>query len=289
MPLGKFINKVGFELEGGWTAEAHKKACKVAGEYGTLFTGDGSVHLFEHECRGPDERHPWAGGWKGELPSSAYEDLEKAKAFLLGTYPDILPTKWASDDNCGFHIHISMTRPSHYQRLMQRRFFEAVYTFWAAWGKEKAIPAKEPFWHRLANESLFCRSDYQPDEQVRLKSKASVRYSGVNYCHAMHGTLELRLLPMFLDSNLAVAALEAWVKFVEGWCADRSTAIPKTTRYFKKVLEFTEEYNSRATLKEAEPAEWTFSATQELAGGRSFQQPENIVTCDEIEIDCTNT
>ena len=97
----------------------------------------------------------------------------------------------------------------------------------AKWGKEMKFPAKHLFWERLEGKNRFCFKAFRPDEQVNLKTKEDgnrrnlegqeLRRSQLNFCYAMHGTLECRLFPGFATVKECQSAVEAFINCVESY------------------------------------------------------------------------
>jgi hypothetical protein len=212
--VSKFVKAVGVELEGGWTKV---QTDSIAAEF-IKFVSDNSVHLNEFVT---GENKPY---YKGEIPSpgAGFTTLAQLEEFLKLCWPKFVPTRYISTDTCGFHIHISLRTAKLYQHLMCRKFFNATEEFWKAWGMVKNLPANSPFWARSRGENQYCRyrEDFSMSEQARAKFKGdstSTRYTALNYCFGQHGTLELRVLPMFPNWELGFEAVKAWLNFVDNW------------------------------------------------------------------------
>jgi hypothetical protein len=202
-----YINKVGIELEGGW----HKPFEDVSIGY------DGSV--LRPLNIGTNEH------W-GELVSNPLfpEEVEK---WVKKYYPNGVGA------TCGLHIHTSFEDPSSYYRLCSRRFYNFFLKEWEKWGLRTIGPpnfgpngevtTKTPsFWIRLDGgkvpgaESAFAQREFRPQFQISANGKGDIRRrSHLNYCFALHGTLECRLLPMFSESSLAVEAIMFYLEMIE--------------------------------------------------------------------------
>lgn len=208
--LGKYIQAIGVELEGGWSAPAYDQLERHSD---VNIVGDGSVHC--------NEEPPQDTSYLGEvIPREPFVKREALKLWVETNYPQAVPRLWYEHDTCGFHIHLSFRTVRLYQHCMCHKFFEDVYTFWEQWGRARNIPEEKPFWHRIRGEAVFCRRDYHPETQKAARGKGGEhRYEGLNYCFGYHGTMELRLLPMFDTAKESVEAALAWVDFVEGWLA----------------------------------------------------------------------
>jgi hypothetical protein len=188
------IALVGLELEGGWDTTT---AFAIA-------SGNSWVHHDGSVCD-TGKTH------QGEI-SSPPLTVDQGRSFLDTHYPD------ACNKSCGFHIHVSFKSNADYSILMSKRFYRYFERKWALWGKSMEIPDKHPFWTRLKGENHYCRKRFNdPLQQASLKNKSDIRYSHINYCHALHGTVEFRLLPMFEEKRLSLAAFDYLVELIEKW------------------------------------------------------------------------
>lgn len=179
----KYIKKIGVELEGGWNSPPPTKTYH-----------DGSVNVSASIV-----------GETCSLPSS----LRKAKAWIKENYPVVV------DSSCGLHFHFSFRNNLSYSRLMTENFHNLFLCEVEKWGKEKEILSSSPFWDRLYDRNKYCRKKFIPDAQSVLKEKREERYAHLNYCYALHKTLEIRLFPMFKKVDLAISALEFTVEIIE--------------------------------------------------------------------------
>lgn len=189
-----YINKIGVELEGGWKRLPRDKAIQR----------DLSV-------RNLDLAH------QGELasPPLSLDELEK---WILSHYPDGI------NSTCGFHVHVSLKSPWDYHRLTSKKFYNTLLKKIRLWGLEEKIPEDHHFWKRLAgtftspNGRNFCRKEFLPELQIYNNIKGedgTARHCHLNFCWTMHGTVELRLFPMFADATQAVRAAKLFVDIVE--------------------------------------------------------------------------
>lgn len=214
----RYINRIGVELEGGWNYTPPSRVY-----------GDGSVTVSRtstncrnteictnHNCSnceylefiGDGNRHA------GEVGSEPLR-LKGALAFLDDNYPT------ETNESCGFHIHISLKNNHDYSRLMDRAFYSYLMVALENWGNENNI--KNPqFWTRLEGENYFCKGDFIPDEQSVHTERNYERYTILNYSLGVHGTLELRVLPMFKKVGTAKNVLEFYVKTVERYLSKSS-------------------------------------------------------------------
>lgn len=184
------IYRIGIELEGGWM---------------TLPTGvepirDGSV-VFMH----PPERL-----CIGEVASEILE-VPKFPAWMRTMYPSHV------NDTCGLHVHMSFRKALHYERLMVPDYPKVIVAYIKRWAKDEHLDENHPIWKRLKNRNEFCKHDFNADQQVIKQNKVydhnveGSRYTVVNYCHGLHGTLECRILPMLKDVEQAIRGVQAVV------------------------------------------------------------------------------
>jgi hypothetical protein len=170
--LGKARNriaKLGIELEGGWT-----RPLDIRIEH------DGSVQLNVPVSI------------RGEAVSEPME-VDKWQAWVRKYYPD------AVNATCGLHVHMSFRSSLTYQRLMTAAFQEALLKQLSGWARKVGLPNEHPIWPRLRGRNGYCQARFLADEQASSRQKGANRYTALNFCHALHGTLECRVLPMFLD------------------------------------------------------------------------------------------
>jgi hypothetical protein len=101
---------------------------------------------------------------------------------------------------------------------MSKEFYNKFREHMRTWGeKQEASPDIDTFFRRLRGDNHFCRSNYQPDLQAQMRQKDGCRYTIINYCYALHGTIEVRLLPAFVNKNLAVSAIATVVNFFRSY------------------------------------------------------------------------
>jgi len=227
---------VGIELEGMWV-DKNRVQIRDSGTK-VNWQSDGSVLILEHpDTTGEDyhgehlkkhglkckpetgiQRLPLALGvpnWFhiGEVTSDPLgSKTEIITAWLKDAYPA------AMNQTCGMHLHISFTTKGFYYRAVSQSYFAAVYQHFLVWGTEHNIKHTE-FWKRLNGENSFCRKEYRPDRQVWSKGKGEARYCGINYCYSRYKTIEIRLLPMFKDWNLAALAINDFIAFTNKFLA----------------------------------------------------------------------
>lgn len=182
------IRKVGVELEGGWDEKP------TGGE----LIRDGSVQVLAQ--------------YGGELPSKPMEVSEIGE-WMIANYPTVV------NKSCGLHVHMSFgtTRlgKARYQCLMDPQFSPIMVQLIGKWAKRVALLADDPLWERLKGKNCYCSPQFCADAQAKQAKKSyshggtATRYTMVNYCYGLHGTVECRLLGMLPTSELAVSAVHA--------------------------------------------------------------------------------
>jgi hypothetical protein len=207
----KFIDQIGVELEGGWKNEkvSHPK-------YRSLLHSDGSVNV----C-GDMPFETAAKYHVGEIQTPPFQNLSLLINFLKNFYPDL------QNHTCGYHIHISLKNDLYYSRLMDKAFHEYILKGFKKWGekaqKKWGTSLLDQFWQRYNGTNRYCSKEFRPFAQAQIKNKGDGRYTQLNYCYGLHGTIELRLLPMFSEVRLTVDATKQYVKLVESYLSKRPT------------------------------------------------------------------
>lgn len=180
----RYISKIGIEMEGGWNYSPS-----------TEIYGDGSVSGLD--------------GKLGEICSAPLHSLAVVMRWVEKNYPSSV------NSSCGLHVHISLKSNLSYSRLMSLEFYNFFLSRVETWGKEREILSTLPFWSRLKGANSYCRKTFAPDNQANKTSKDPWRYTHLNYCFALHSTIECRVFPMFKNKSLAVEAIELFCSCVE--------------------------------------------------------------------------
>lgn len=190
------INKVGVELEGGWNRDS---------EYRDDIKGDCSVQVNDNgDDYDPDEEdddYHSDSYINGEIVSSPISRWDDLSYFTLNKYPDKV------NETCGLHVHVSTNTVAHYQALVNERFYNFMKYSLHNWGKKANVRPQHRFWNRLKGHNDFCNDFFDPDGQMFETSKSGRRYCIVNYCFSLHGTMEVRVLPMFEKPKVSLAAI----------------------------------------------------------------------------------
>lgn len=187
----KFIDRIGIELEGAWTAKPIN------------MIHDGSVKGLP--------------GYKGEVvsPPLKYNDIE---TFLSANCPTYV------NETCGLHVHVSFKDNTiSYLSLMEKGFFEYFSNYMRTWGKVN-LPNHTEFWNRLEGKNIFCAKVFQPEAQINSITKdyntGAARRTQLNYCYAMHKTIECRMFPAFNDPKTIKLCVDALLDCYESYLAN---------------------------------------------------------------------
>jgi hypothetical protein len=121
---------------------------------------------------------------------------------MINGYPDKV------NETCGLHVHISVPTVGAYEALATERFYNFMKFSLRVWAKKNKVSSSHRFWHRLAGKNTYCEDNFQPEDQIFDTYKSSARYAIINYCFSCHGTMEVRVLPMFDKPKLAVSAVK---------------------------------------------------------------------------------
>ena len=177
----KYIKAIGVELEGGWNARPKEQLHQ-----------DLSVRVKAFHV--------------GEIASKPFKSIEVLEKWLESTAPDVV------DTTCGFHIHVSFQQEYYYSWLTTPRFYRLLLLRIKKWALEEKIPTSHHFWKRWRgtfklphNNRNYCRKEFIPEKQLQNTEKGpdgSVRHCHLNFCLAMHGTVELRLFPGWQKTEL---------------------------------------------------------------------------------------
>ena len=121
------------------------------------------------------------------------------KSWLTSCYPQEV------NNTCGFHLHLGFDREKrerYYQWLMHPDYQDTLVAALEAWADAEQLPPDHPLRPRLRGENHYCENQFWADAQAGVTRKnyshgGKHRYTIVNYCYGQHGTIEIRVLPMF--------------------------------------------------------------------------------------------
>jgi hypothetical protein len=206
------IDRIGLELEGGWAKHLNPP---------NRIHHDGSV--FDRGIRGVRQivRPP-------DMPEFAIAGEAVSPPLEPSGYPKWLGQcfpRWL-DDTCGLHIHLSFTSIKYYEILAGRDedYHDTMMHYLTLWAqKEEAetpgtFPKDHHIWSRLRGENQYCmgkvwatkqlmRTTKPPGRNAVAANEVGHRYTAINFCFAIHKTLEIRVLPMFTTVDRSVRAV----------------------------------------------------------------------------------
>lgn len=225
------IDKVGPELEGGWTCHCDARFMATRGDMVVHRDGTVSSDRYSYDtgqasntvtcrCQPSRLRHDGSVGvtadWVGEISPDHGLPLKDVVGWMKTYYPQAINT------SCGMHVHISLKDYGDYTRLMTPEFEGFLMDQLAAWGKAYKVPPRHAFWHRLLGLNRYCQrgiTDSIIQRQRSATRRIDDRYYALNFCYGLHGTMEVRVLPMFKDVNTAIRALLAVTRGVNRYLA----------------------------------------------------------------------
>lgn len=226
IPVQKHINAIGIEFEGGWAKYIHTdgKAAKF-GELGIQVKRkrspqnlkyDGSVRIEAPEAM-----------WKGEIASKPLQ-IRNIRAWIARNRPEVI------DPSCGTHVHVSVTNSNKYTQLTDKAFEEEYLNRMAKWGSRNEVPKNSEFWKRLQGKNSYCKKQHIPENQMYHVGRGGERYTQLNYCWGLWGTVEFRMLPAFNDPWLTTDSILETCRIVE----DFLNKAPDLKNYWETEQEY---------------------------------------------------
>jgi hypothetical protein len=179
---------IGVELEGGWNSPPAAAA---------RYKQDGSVTI--------------QAEWKsGEIPSAPLpvSDWFSVEDWISANYPDHV------NRTCGIHVHLSfgvrnseiigrMRKDPKLLRMLLRRL--------DLWGKRNKV-TNPRFWSRLRGENTYCKPVWQ--------RTGTGRRFAINFeAYEEHGTVEVRILPMFQTVRVSLSAIREVVRIFNAYAS----------------------------------------------------------------------
>lgn len=208
----RHYDKIGIEIEGRYfnLREVWDRASNAGLEY----SDDSSI-------------------WRTQVPGGPQCQEFKTKPGLLcealrqleAFYPD------EADASCGLHVHVSFRDPSYFTQLMTRGFYDYFKTRWLEWAEQNNLSKYGQFMQRLAGENDYCNLNTgdPSDPADGTTPLGDDRYRQLNFsAWHEHKTVECRLLPMFRDSTLAVAAVTELISIYEDWLSQAPAVFHET-------------------------------------------------------------
>ena len=179
------VAKVGVELEGGdWPDGRNTQGWRE----------DVSVQVDTEDC--------------GEVASPPYKSKEGLQRWIGRNWPK------SFDESCGFHVHCSFNSVNDYAKLLDPGVTGLLRERFWDWRETKHV--RYLLNDRLAGGNRFCQPHFYP-QQVYYEEKHN-RYTQLNYCFSLRGTLECRVFPMFPDGpSVAFKAVETLISLYDDW------------------------------------------------------------------------
>lgn len=160
---------------------------------------------------------------QGEIVSpSGGQDLATWPEWVEANYPHLVNV------TCGLHVHFSFQSMNTMLNIMTPELELHVVNDLARWGQAFKVPFTHPFWNRICGGASYCQrgiTDKIIDSQFHSDNS---RYYVTNYCYKKHKTMEIRVLPMFKEARTAIRAINALIKSVENFAAQRSQIVVET-------------------------------------------------------------
>lgn len=194
--------KIGVEVEGWW--RDLRAAKEAASNWHMTGDHDGSLA----EC---DDGESYEFRTR---PGSLWEAISQ----VLAVYPDY------THRSAGMHVHVSFATAMDISCFASPEFLEYYKARWKAWGTAKQIDKGAAFWYRLNGGNTDYCADNRLDRMTSYHLRNGSRYQQLNFTSfARHGTIECRMLPLFRDARLAIAALEELISIYENFLEVHAT------------------------------------------------------------------
>lgn len=189
------IVRIGVELEGAWRKNQLPQEESIQTD----------TSVFKDPNTG-NQVHP-PGHIAGEVSLGPMQPAQLSRA-VRKYYPHMI------NDTCGLHVHMSFDSTRYYSWLMDSKDYQdTIVEYLSRWAKEEGFAKDHHIWKRLSGKTEYCQDKFWPDLQVKSpkdhsRTRHGHRYTIINYCHAAHGTLECRVLPMMDTPEQAVRAVK---------------------------------------------------------------------------------
>lgn len=195
----RYIDKIGFEVEGGWHQSPNFR-----------IHHDGSVNVAAYTV--------------GEYASKALDTVAEVAKDIVRCYPD------EKNSSCGFHVHVSLKSLSDYSRLMSSGFHNMFYEKLKEFSKTLNDNDKELLRPRMGGSNRYCMNMQNSAAEIMQRQseqvdKESVRYYALNFCYSLHGTLECRVFPMFSKPMVAIAAMKMFIGCINDYLDTREARL----------------------------------------------------------------
>lgn len=218
------IDKVGLELEGGWSVPWDDESTSLFKDNATL-VADESIREIILPSGKPCEH-------VGEVNSPALA-REQIASWLSDHYPTIVVlAEQDGSGGCGLHVHTSFKSVEAYQLLGSWSFYQHFIERMGRLASSIADDTEQAhFIHRLAGKNKYCTRKLLTSRQMLMRDKhdnRDARRTQLNFAWGIHGTLECRLFPMFTKEQDSLLAIEWLLDTYEGWLEQ---AMPKKASY----------------------------------------------------------
>jgi len=131
----------------------------------------------------------------GEVQSKPFFRKDLLKHWVKRYFPVI------TNDDCGFHIHVSFKQDNWHDALANEKFNNDFLRDLKRWLKNKKV--SKAFQARLDDENDYCRHEFEGFER------------GAVHCHSEHGTIEFRIFSMVITPKLAQQCVDWTFNYVE--------------------------------------------------------------------------
>ena len=204
----KYINKIGYEIEGLWKYDCYALEENLGGD----FVDDGSVGFRDDEFENSDDKVIEYRSKPRKQLTTIKRDLEKINKYFI-----------KGNDTCGFHIHFSFKQKEMLSLLVNNDFVEYFL---------KIITKKYPEMVEERKHSGYCGTEKEGNKTLfgSLYSGYNNRYRAVNFnSYNKHGTIEIRLFEMFNIED-CLEYVEITTKIIEDYLekASKKNALIKT-------------------------------------------------------------
>ena len=211
-----YIKKLGIELEGGWNSVPEWE------ENEQHIVSDGSVRT---EARLVGELHYCSA------------ELENVCLFLKECFPTT-----PINGSMGLHVHLSFKELNSYRKLAESSFKKYFLSKMKEYAK---IDSYDQFLIRLKGENDYCKNKWLPHKQLYQPVKGGERYTFINFCYTFHGTLEVRVLPVFPTYQRSINAVKYLANVFESYL----DSVKESNVEMFKELEIEQTFNSNLKSK----------------------------------------
>jgi hypothetical protein len=257
----RYFSQIGVELEGGWNeristiVQERQAQLQPARRDPYTLQMRGGLPA-EEQARlvplrmGSDGSVSITAPLVGELSVGPHRDLDQFRTCLQQVWPT------AVNASCGLHVHLSLKRDYHYLRLLQPEVTTRLTNRLGEWARRQGLPGGHPMWSRLTGENQYCKAEYHGEEQLTATQRISNRYTIINYCKSLHGTVEVRVLPALATADLGWSALTE-VILILGSFLHENRGQERKDRMAEVVS--VDEVSESALLEEVRVGPWAFA------------------------------